>query len=123
MIAAKQRQAQYTTLIVNDMEESVSFYRDILHFPVVSEHPLGNGVCITILDGGQSLIELIQNPKFQTGLYSMGIDVPDLDSTLAELKAKGVNITMEPVPTTVGRMAFAKDPNGVNLALIEHHQH
>lgn len=51
--------AQYTTLIVNEMEESVSFYRDILHFPVVSEHPLGNGVCITILDGGQSLIELI----------------------------------------------------------------
>ena len=45
--------AQYTTLIVNDMEESVSFYRDILHFPVVSEHPLGNGVCITILDGGR----------------------------------------------------------------------
>ena len=36
--------AQYTTLIVNEMEESVSFYRDILHFPVVSEHPLGNGV-------------------------------------------------------------------------------
>ena len=115
--------AQYTTLIVNNMEESVSFYQDILHFPIVSEHPLGNGICITILDGGQSLIELIQNPKCQTGLYSIGIDVADLDSTLTELKSKGVTITMEPVPTTVGRMAFAKDPNDVNLALIEHHPH
>lgn len=112
--------AQYTTLIVNNMEESVAFYRDILHFPIASEHPLGDGVCITILDGGQSLIELIQNPQFETGLYSIGMDVPNLDSTLCELREKGVTISMEPVPTSVGRMAFAKDPNGVNLALIEH---
>ena len=112
--------AQYTTLIVKNMEESVAFYRDILHFPIVSEHPLGKGVYITILDGGQTLIELIQNPQFATGLYSIGMDVPDLDSTLKELRKKGVTISMEPVPTSVGRMAFAQDPNGVNLALIEH---
>ena len=52
----------------------------------------------------------------------MGVEVENLEKTLEDMRAKGVEITMEPVRTLVGRMAFIKDPNGVNIALIEHRQ-
>jgi lactoylglutathione lyase len=38
-----------------------------------------------------------------------------------ELKSKGAKITMEPIPITVGTLAFLEDPNGVKIALIQHH--
>ena len=38
------------------------------------------------------------------------------------MRAKGVEITMEPGRRWWGIMAFIKDPNGVNIALIEHRQ-
>ena len=52
----------------------------------------------------------------------MGVEVENLEKTLETMRAKGVEITMEPVRTLVGIMAFIKDPNGVNIALIEHRQ-
>ena len=53
-------------------------------------------------------------------LYSVGMEVEDLNTTVSELKAKGAKITMEPVPITVGFLAFCEDPNGVRIALIQH---
>ncbi len=66
------------------------------------------------------MLDLIQAPNFAIGLYSVGMDVKDLDAALEELRSKGAKITMEPVPTLVGRMAFMEDPNGIRFALIQH---
>lgn len=82
---------------------------------------MGPGGQITLMKGqGDTLLELIQAPNFAIGLYSVGMDVKDLAAALAELKAKGAQISMEPVTTQVGRMAFLEDPNGVRFALIQH---
>ncbi|WP_427846168.1 VOC family protein [Desulfitobacterium dichloroeliminans] len=51
------------------------------------------------------------------GFYSIGMDVEDLTSTLAELKSKGIKITKGPLPTTAGSLAFIEDPNGVRICL------
>jgi lactoylglutathione lyase len=67
------------------------------------------------------MVEIIQNPVNEPGLFSMGMDVEDLDTTLEELKAKGAKVTMEPTPITVGTLAFIEDPNGIRIALIQHH--
>ena len=114
--------AKYMTMIVRDMEESVAFYRDTMGFPVDSTYDLGPAGRITLMQAGDAMIELIESSRFPVGLYSVGMDVDDLEETLAGLKAKGARVTMEPVPTSVGRMAFVQDPNGVNLALIQHHR-
>lgn len=66
------------------------------------------------------MVEIIENPTDEIGLFSIGIDVEDLDVTLKELKSKGVKVTMETTQTTVGTMAFIEDPNGVKIALIHH---
>lgn len=113
---------QYATIIVDDLEESVAFYRDGLGFTEGYHVELGEAGRITLMksadDGG--FVELIESDKFPKGFYSVGTDVDDLDAALEHLAARGVEVLRGPSETTVGRMAFVKDPNGVTICLIEH---
>lgn len=112
---------KYGTIIVKDMEESVRFYTEVMGFEIDSQFHPRPGIAITLMKGqGDALIELISNPTDGPGLYSLGLDVEDLNATVRELKSKGARITMEPVPITIGALAFMEDPNGVRLALIQH---
>ena len=112
---------KYSTIIVKDMEESINFYTEVMGFGIDSQYNLGPAGSITLLRGeGETMIEIIQNPRDEVGLFSIGMDVDDLDTTVKELKSKGAKVTMEPVKITVGNLAFIEDPNGVRIALIEH---
>lgn len=112
---------QYTTIIVNDLNESVRFYRDVLGFREGYHVDLPDGGTITIMnsEGGAS-VELICNKNFPVGMYSVGTDVEDLDAVIGQLKEAGYETTSPVIPTTVGRMTFVQDPNGVRICLIEH---
>ena len=113
---------KYTTMIVKDMKESIEFYRDVMGFEIDSQYELGPAGAITLLKGeGETMIEIIENPTDEPGLFSVGMDVEDINTTVKELKSKGAKITMEPTPITVGTLAFLEDPNGVRIALIQHH--
>ena len=103
------------------MEESVKFYTEVMGFEVDSQYTPLPGVIIKLLKGeGDAMIELIKNTEHEIGLFSVGIEVEDLDATVEELKSKGANITMGPVPITDGSLAFVEDPNGARIALIQH---
>ena len=110
----------YSTMIVKNLEESVSFYRDILGFAegYHVDLPFG-GITIMNSPAGAS-VELIEAPQFEVGLYSVGTDVDNLDETISILKQQGYDILGEIATTTVGRQAFILDPNGVRICLIEH---
>ncbi len=113
---------KYTTMIVKDMDESIKFYTDVMGFEVDSQHNPHPGLSITLLKGeGETMIELIENAEEEPGLHAFGFDVEDINATLKELKSKGAQVTMEPLPITVGTLAFIEDPNGVKIALIQHH--
>ena len=110
----------YCTMIVKDLEESVSFYKDVLGFEEGYHVDLPFGG-ITIMNSPQGAnVELIQAPQFEVGLYSVGTDVDDLDEVIDHLRLKGYEIDGQITPTSVGRMAFVRDPNGVRVCLIEH---
>ena len=112
---------QYSTMIVKDMEESIRFYRDVLGFKEGYHVDTPDGGRITIMESEDGAsVELIQNTNFEVGLYSIGTDVDDLDETIRHLEEKGFKTTGPVVPTTVGRMTFVLDPNGVRICLIEH---
>lgn len=109
-------------MIVKDIDESIKFYREVMGFEIDSQYDLGPAGAITLLKGeGETMIEIIENPRDEPGLFSIGMDVEDLDTTLKEIKSKGAKVTMEPTPITVGVLAFIEDPNGVRIALIQHH--
>lgn len=118
-------QIKYTTMIVNDMEESIKFYRDVMGFEVDSKYyPTPEGAppaSITLMkSGGETMIELIKDHVNDTGFYSIGMEIDDMDKAMKELKEKGAKILSEPVPTSVGSCAFIEDPNGVRICLIHH---
>lgn len=111
----------YSTMIVKNMEESVTFYSDVLGFHVDSRYELGPAGRITLMQGeGGAMVELIENSAHDVGLYSVGMDVDNLNDALEQIRSKGAKVTMEPIATKVGRMAFIEDPNGVRIALIQH---
>jgi lactoylglutathione lyase len=114
-------QVQYSTVIVKNLEESVKFYRDVLGFKegYHVETPGGGAITIMNSENGAS-IELIENANYEVGLYSIGTDVNNLDETIERLREKGYETTGPVIPTTVGRMTFVLDPNGVRICLIEH---
>lgn len=113
---------KYATIIVEDMDESIKFYTEVMGLEIDSQHNPQPGATITLLKGeGDAMIELIKNTENETGLFSVGMDVEDINTTVKELKSKGARITMEPIPITVGTLAFLEDPNGVKIALIQHH--
>ncbi|NLB29888.1 MAG: VOC family protein [Clostridiales bacterium] len=115
---------RYTTMIVKNMTESLEFYTEVMGFTVDSEFKPQPETRIVILNcGGGALLELIQNDAYDVGLYSIGTDVDDLDKTLEHLKSHGILPEGAITPTLVGRMAFVRDPNGINIALIEHSEH
>ena len=103
------------------MEKSVKFYSEVMGLEVDSQFNPQPGVLITLMKGeGDAMIELIKNTENEIGLFSVGIEVKDLENTVKELKSKGAKIIMGPVPITVGSLAFIEDPNGTRLALIQH---
>ena len=111
---------KYSTMIVNNLDESVSFYRDVLGFSegYHVDFPVGGITIMNSPDGAS--VELIESPQFETGLYSVGTDVDDLDDVLKQVKLSGCEVIGEITPTTVGRQIFIKDPNGVRICLREH---
>lgn len=111
---------QYTTLIVNDLEESISFYKNVLGFREGYHVDTPDGGAITIMESDGANVELICNRNYPTGMYSIGTDVDNLDETIVHLKEAGYQTTGPVIPTTVGRMTFVLDPNGIRICLIEH---
>ncbi len=121
---------KYTTIAVEDMDESIKFYREIMGLEIYNQFNPRPGLNITFMKGeGESIIELIENvenPKnveevpLKPGLIAVGMEVEDMKKTVEKLKSKGAKFTMEPIQTPVEILAFIEDPNGVRIALIQH---
>lgn len=113
---------KYVTIIVEDMNESIKFYTEVMGLEIDSQHTPYPGLIITLLKGeGSAMIELIKNTENETGLFSVGMEVEDINIKVEELKYKGAKITKEPTPITIGTLAFLEDPNGTTIVLIQHH--
>ena len=98
---------KYATIIVEDMDESIKFYTEVIGFEIDSQYNPQPGITITLLKGeGDAMIELIKNSENEPGLFSVGMDVEDIHNTVKELKSKDNKIAMELIPIKVGKFAF-----------------
>lgn len=115
----------WITLHVNNMKESLNFYHEVLGLPIHTRH--GDGVNIEIVMLGEenkTKIELLYKPNDSKmpkveGL-SIGIEVKNLDEMITYLESKQIKVIKGPFsPTPHVRFCFVKDPNGIEVQLVE----
>ncbi|MDX6611819.1 MAG: hypothetical protein QOD75_1005 [Blastocatellia bacterium] len=120
-------QLNYAMVIVSDMTRSVGFYRDTLGVPLKFESPewteFNTGTTTLALHGG-GVPQQHSGPSSggkAAGSCSIGFNVPDLDQTYEELKAKGVRFVMPPTaqPENGIKLAVALDPDGLGISFAE----
>lgn len=122
-------------IVVRDIQEALKVYEAALGLPLreVVEVP-DQKVEVAFLPVGESNIELVQPLSDDTGtakflrergegIHHICLEVKDIESALAQLKALGVElIDEEPRQGAHGRVAFVhpRGAHGVLIELIEH---
>ena len=111
-----------------DPDAAGQFYVDMLGATLVSRAETAAGVLRVSLKlaGLDLFIDRAPpdtppcRPRPFLGLEHVGLTVADLDGAAAELKAKGVVFTLEPVDFRPGlRIAFIQGPDGVEIELLQ----
>ena len=125
----------HTMLRVNNLEESLKFYCDVLGMKLLrqKDYPGGKFTLAFVGYGDESdhtVIELTYN--WGTDQYDLGnayghiaLGVDDIYGTCEKIKAQGGKVTREPGPMKHGStvIAFVEDPNGYKVELIELKSH
>ncbi|MGD0610260.1 MAG: VOC family protein [Anaerolineales bacterium] len=123
----------HTSLTVSNLDKAISFYQDILGFPIlgqlISDDPKGS--VLTSFQAGNSILEMFSfgtstiphpwNPDSTVlGLKHLGLLVNDVDAVAGRLERAGVKILYPPVNATGNvKTCFFADPDGNGLELID----
>jgi len=105
----------HVSINVADAEESIAFYTEVLGFGVRSDRP-DFGFGGAWLDVGGQQVHLIEAPRPQSLGQHFAIAVADIEATIDELRAKGVDVS-DAKPVGTGLQAFLTDPSGNGLEL------
>ncbi len=113
----------WTTLVVKDLEESLTFYREVVGLKE-KRRMKGPGVDIVFLGDGETEIELMTSPKpreINMGAdISLGFEVVSVDDKIKELKEKGIAIHSGPFqPAPSVKFFYLLDPNGLKIQFVE----
>ncbi len=106
----------YVNIGVRDLDRAVAFYRDVLGFTLRFSEPKFSYAQFDV--GGLTFAVAASETDGSGGApgnrhTGIGIMVPDVDATYQELKAKGVEFTMEPSKQPWGGyMGMFRDPDG-----------
>lgn len=108
-----------STIIAKDIEESISFYRDVLGFEMVEKFYGDEGGLVLMQSPDGAAVELIDSKSFETGFWSIGVEVEDFEKAIEELKEKGCAFIFGPKTLPLGKLAMIEDPNGVKVAVLK----
>ena len=136
---------RHTGIVVNDMETSLRFYRDLLGMEIwadfkddhpilqsVTEVPGANIWMIKLKAKDGVSIELLQYLSHPQGLPSpsrscdvgcnhIALQVDDIDSLYEKLKSEGIRFHAPPTVSPDGgaKMTYCRYPEGVIVELVE----
>jgi lactoylglutathione lyase len=119
----------HTCYRIGDIDSSVAFYEK-LGFAEAGRMPIGDEAInvFMALPGGDPILELTYNHgvtdyEHGTGYNHIALAVADLDGTLSDLAASGIEPEKPPYRpggrTTGSRIAFVRDPDGYRCELVE----
>jgi catechol 2,3-dioxygenase-like lactoylglutathione lyase family enzyme len=115
--------------IVNDVDEAVRFYSEMLGFKV-DMHP-GPGFASLLLGdlrllvnrpgGGGGAGQSMPDGRAPTpgGWLRFQLEVPDIEATMAKLKAAGGSFRSEIITGNGGKQVIVEDPSGNPVELFQ----
>jgi catechol 2,3-dioxygenase-like lactoylglutathione lyase family enzyme len=128
----------HTGVWVTDQDEALAFYRDILGFEVrmdVTVAEFGNLRWLSVGLPGQDLVlqlAALDSPHMEEAtseqirqVLAKGytppliFEVDDCRATIEQLRARGVDITQEPVEQFYGIDAGIRDPSGNSIRITQ----
>ncbi len=114
----------WCTLTVNNLEQSISFYQDIIGLPIVRRLEPQAGVKIVFMGDGETNIELIYNETVKEVNFgqniSLGFEVESVSDKILFLEKMGIEIESGPFrPDPHVKFINILDPNGLKIQLIE----
>ena len=124
------RRIDHTTITVSDLQRSVAFYTGLLGFVVDHEMWIPESrLRIVFLRIGDTILELFGVPETRgstisdvnevVGYKHICLRVDSVDEEYARLHAVGVPFRIAPTTVQNVRIAFFKDPDGLDIELIE----
>lgn len=115
----------WVTLNVNDMEESLKFYHEIIGLKILERFNVHEEMEIAMLGENEGTkIELIynknKNVSVQSEGLSIGFQVKSIDNAMKLVKDKNIPIKRGPIsPTPSTRFFFIDDPNGIEIQIVQ----
>jgi len=114
----------WCTITVENMDDSLKFYQEIVGLPISRRFKAGAGVEISFLGEGETKVELVCNPNHRaTGKsegISLGFEVESVDQMIEVIKEKGLEVESGPFqPNPHIKFFHVKDPNGVSIQFVE----
>lgn len=104
-------------LYSSEPEALRAMLRDVFGFPYVDAH---GGWLIFALPPAELGIHPGEGPNFEGGMrHEISFMCDDIDATIADLRAKGVQIDGEPHTESYGITAMMSLPGGVNVMLYQ----
>jgi catechol 2,3-dioxygenase-like lactoylglutathione lyase family enzyme len=100
----------HVAINVVDATASVDFYTDVLGLTLRGDRP-DLGLTGAWLDAGGQQVHLLEAPVPRNLGQHFALRVDDLDAVVAELRAKGVEVS-DVGGVGAGRQAFLLDPSG-----------
>ncbi len=120
----------HVAILTDDYERSKTFYTNVLGFTILAEtyREDRKSYKLDLTINGQYQIELFSFPEFkerasfpeQKGLRHLAFAVEDIETSVAELVSKGVDVQgIRTDELTNKKFCFFYDPNGQPLELYE----
>lgn len=129
------KRIDHIAIVVPDIEQAQAFYRDALGLEMTHVEQLDDqGVIVAFFPTGESEIELVEPivadsgvarylAKRGPGIHHICLEVDDIEATLANLKASGVQLINEqPVIGSGGKKVAFIHPHSTFGVLIEFYE-
>jgi catechol 2,3-dioxygenase-like lactoylglutathione lyase family enzyme len=127
---------QYTNITVNDVDESLAFYRDALGLEVLNDVPSGDfrwvtlgsdaqaglGIVLSVPHAGRSQADgdALQELLTKGVLPMLVFNSDDLDATFEAVRASGAEVLQEPIDQPWGpRDCAFRDPSGNTVRISQ----
>ena len=117
----------HTRYRVNDLEKTVSFYKDVLGLEEIRRHksPRGSELVFLKTPGSEELIEICSYPAsgpvvVGPDLTHLAFEVDDIQAFAKQAAVKGYPLSDGPTTSTSGSVfAFIDAPEGYEIELIQ----